>query len=339
MSDGGIEHYKDASPLSQTLEQLEKRAESYFRSARAPNTVRAYRYDLEHFATWCRVEAGGLSPFPAEPRTVSLYIADLAGRGVSGEEGFKASTLQRRLAAIAQLHQEAGLDDPTKSKAVRNTYRGIAREIGTFQEGKAPMVGPTVRRVLKPFEGDDGPAALRDRAILLVGLAGGFRTSELASLAVEDVEFEDEGAVVLLRRSKTDQAGGGLYKGIKHGEHVQTCPVTHLKRWIDHLRASGRGDEGPLLCAVGRYGNLRRGGMTRESVSRVVTKRAEAAGLDPGRYSGHSLRAGHVTAASAGGASDKAIMDQTGHKSLATLNRYKRKSNLFEDNASSYLGL
>lgn len=339
VSDGSIERYKDGLLLPQTLEGLEKRAESYFRSARAPNTVKAYRYDLEHFATWCKVEAGGRSPFPAEPRTVSLYITDLAGRGEDGEEGFKASTLQRRLAAIAQLHQEAGLEDPTKTKTVRNVYRGIVREIGTFQEGKAPMVGATVRRVLGAFEADEGAAAARDRAILLVGLAGGYRTSELASLLVEDVEFADDGVVVLLRRSKTDQAGGGFYKGIRHGAHRITCPVTHLRRWIDRLLAAGRASDGPLFCAVGRYGNLRAGGMTRESISRVVTKRAEAAGLDPGRYSGHSLRAGHVTAAYAGGASDKAIMDQTGHKSLATLNRYKRKSNLFDDNASSYLGL
>jgi site-specific recombinase XerD len=301
-------------PLPETVHDLEQRADRYFRSARSPNTVKAYRYDLEHFATWCKVEAGGLSPFPAEPRTVSLYITDLAGRGADGGKEFKASTLQRRLAAIAQLHQEAGLEDPTKTKAVRNTYRGIVREIGTFQEGKAPMVGATVRRVLAAFKGDEGAAAARDRVILLVGLAGGYRTSELGSLMVEDVEFVDEGAILLLRRSKTDQVGGGFYKGIKHGTHPETCPVTHLRRWLAHLTAAGRASEGPLLCAVGRYGNLRGGGMTRESISRVVTKRAEAAGLDPGRYSGHSLRAGHVTAASAGGASDKAIMDQTGHK-------------------------
>lgn len=331
------------APLPEALEDLARRAEAYFRNSRATNTIRAYRYDLEHFATWCKVDAGGLSPLPASPRTVSLYLTDLAGRGGRGGAeggGAKASTLQRRLAAIAQLHQEAGLEDPTKTKAVRNTYRGIVREIGTCQEGKAPMVGPTVRRVLKGFEHDDGPAAIRDRAILLVGLAGGYRTNELAALAVEDVEISDlEGAVILLRRSKTDQAGGGFFKGIKPGEHADTCPVTHLRLWMDVLRANGRVDQGPLFCAVGRYSNLRAGGITRESVTRMVSRRAEEAGLEPGRYSGHSLRTGHVTAAAAAGASDKSIMDQTGHKSLATLNRYKRKTNLFEDNSSSYLGL
>ena len=123
-------------PLPQTLEELERRAEDYFRSARAPNTVKAYAHDLQDFATWCKVDAGGLSPVPAAPRTVALYIADVAGRGM------KTATIQRRLAAIAQLHHEAGLEDPTKTKAVRNTYRGIVREIGSFQEGKAPLLPP-----------------------------------------------------------------------------------------------------------------------------------------------------------------------------------------------------
>ncbi len=326
-------------PLPAVLDDLVPSAEGHFRGARAPNTIKAYRYDLEHFATWCKVDAGGLCPLPAAPRTVSLYITDLAGRGGTGGQGARASTLHRRLASIAQLHQEAGLEDPTKTKAVRNTYRGIVRKIGTYQEGKAPMVGPTLRRVLACFRHDSGPAAARDRAILLVGLAGGYRTSELASLRVEDVELADEGAIILLRSSKTDQAGGGFYKGMPPGEHVETCPVTHLRLWIGVLGENGRADGGPLFCAVGRYGNLRRGGMARESITRMVARRAEAAGLERGRYSGHSLRAGHVTAASAGGASDRTIMDQTGHKNLATLNRYKRKSGLFHDNAASYLGL
>ncbi len=309
----------EAATLPAAIEGLERKAEAYFRGARAPNTVKAYRYDLGHFAAWCEVDAGGLSPIPADPRTVALYIADLAGRGGRGGEGIRASTLQRRLASIAQLHQEAGLEDPTKTKAVRNTYRGILREIGTYQEGKAPMVGATVRRVLKAFERDDGPAAARDRAILLVGLAGGYRTNELAALLVEDVELSDAGAVILLRRSKTDQAGG-LFKGIPPGEHAETCPVAHLRRWMGVLRDNGRGAAGPLFCAVGHYGNLRRGGMARESVTRMVAKRAAAAGLEPGRYSGHSLRAGRH------GRHRRRCPRQGDHgpngaKNLATLNR------------------
>lgn len=111
-----------------------------------------------------KVDAGGLSPIPTTPRTVSLYVTDLAGRDL------KAATIQRRLAAITQLHQEAGLDDPTKAKAVRNTYRGIIREVGTYQEGKSPLLPPTLRRVLKGFEREPGPAGIRDRSLLLLGV-------------------------------------------------------------------------------------------------------------------------------------------------------------------------
>ena len=327
------------APLPEVLADLARRAQTYFRGARAPNTIKAYRYDLEHFAAWCKVDAGGLSPLPADPRTVALYVTDLAGRGGPDGQGLKAATLQRRLAAIGQLHQEAGLEDPTKTKAVRNTYRGIVREIGTYQEGKAPMVAATVRRVFAAFERDRGPAAVRDRAIILLGLAGGYRTSELISLLVEDVEFVDEGAVVLLRSSKTDQQATGTYKGIPFGSDPVTCPVSHLAGWISVLRENRMADEGPLFHAVGRYGNLRSGNMARESVTRMVAKRAAEAGLPPGRYSGHSLRAGLVTGAAEKGAPDNTIMNQSKHKSLATLNRYKRTLGLFDDNAASYLGL
>ena len=323
-------HRREVAPG--TLAELEGRAERYFRSARAPNTVKAYAHDLQDFATWCKVDAGGLSPVPAVPRTVALYIADVAGRGM------KTATIQRRLAAIAQLHQEAELDDPTKTKAVRNTYRGIVREIGSFQEGKAPLLSPTLRRVLRAFEGERGPAAARDRALLLLGLASGYRVSELASLRTGDVELVEEGAIVLLRNSKTDQAAGGLYKGIPYGDYPETCPVSHLGTWLEFLPASPEHGN-PLFRGVDRHGNVGGRHMEPDSISRVVKKRAKAAGLDPSRYSGHSLRAGLVTAASEGGAHDRTIMDQTHHRSLATLNRYRRRSGLFDDNAASYLGL
>jgi site-specific recombinase XerD len=289
------------------------------------------------------VDAGDLSPLPAVPRTVGLYLTDLAGRGM------KAATIQRRLAAIAQLHQEAGLDDPTKTKQVRNTYRGIVREIGSFQDGKAPILVSTMRRILGSFAGERGLAAVRDRALLLLGLSGGYRVSELASLFAEDVQFVDEGAVVLLRRSKTDQVAGGFYKGIPHGDRTETCPVSHLRAWMELLpanptpsasRLAADGSGGcPIFRGVDRHRNMGDSPLAPDSISRVVKKRARNAGLDPTRYSGHSLRAGFVTSASEGGAHDKDIMRQTAHRSLATLHRYRRTVGLFDNNPASRLGL
>ena len=319
--------------LPQTLRELEEKAEHYFRSARAPNTMKAYRHDLEDFATWCKVDAGNLQSFPAAPKTVALYLTDVAGRGLA------AATIGRRMAAIAQIHQAAEVDDPTKTDLVRRTYRGIQNDIGTFQEGKAPILVPTLRRILRAFSREAGPLAVRDRTILLLGLAGGYRVGELASLYIEDVELVDEGAIILLRSSKTDRTGGGFHKGIPYGDHQETCPVSHLRAWMELLPASLVEADDTVFRGVDRHGNIKSRPMAADSISRVVKKRARKAGLDPSRYSGHSLRAGFVTAASEGGAHDKDIMRQTAHRSLATLHRYRRTVGLFKNNPASVLGL
>ncbi len=72
-----------------------------------------------------------------------------------------------------------------------------------------------------------------DRALLLVGFAGGFRRSELANLNVGDIEFTEDGLVVRLRRSKTDQEATGRKVGIPFGSNRGTCPVRSLKAWLE----------------------------------------------------------------------------------------------------------
>ncbi|MEO6759104.1 MAG: tyrosine-type recombinase/integrase [Saprospiraceae bacterium] len=71
----------------------------------------------------------------------------------------------------------------------------------------------------------------------------------------------------------------------------------------------------------------------------IIKRHAAAAGYDPAPFAGHSFRAGLATAAAIAGKSERAIMNQTGHKSTATLRRYIRDANLFRDNAAEGLGL
>jgi site-specific recombinase XerD len=66
---------------------------------------------------------------------------------------------------------------------------------------------------------------VRDRALLLMGFAGGFRRAELAQLAVEDVARDKDGLVVTLRRSKTDREGQGRRVALPYGARPETCPV------------------------------------------------------------------------------------------------------------------
>jgi integrase len=310
--------------LPATLESVADDARRYIASAKAPATLRAYRSDWAHFTTWC--DTHGRDALPTEPETVALYLSDLARTA-------KPATLQRRLSSISQAHQAAGHPTPTADPVVRAVHAGIRRSKGTAATVKAPAVTAELRAMVEHLPGDLRGA--RDRAMLLVGFAAALRRSELVALDVADVAETPEGLVVTLRRSKTDPEGGGRKIGVPYGSHPATCPVRALRAWAE---VAGIAD-GPLFPTIDRAGRL---GATRASdrcVARAVQRAAQGAGLDPARYAGHSLRAGLATSAAAAGASERSIMNQTGHKSLPILRRYIRDGSLFTDNAAATVGL
>ena len=173
------------------------------------------------------------------------------------------------------------------------------------------------------------------RNALPAARAGAFRRSELVSLDRADLGFTLDGVVITLRRSKTDQEGAGVQKGIPFGSRANTCPVKALSAWLD---ASGI-QEGPIFRAINRHGQIRLGRPTDRAVALIVKDAAEAAGFDPARFSGHSLRAGLATSAASRGASERSIMAQTGHRSVTMVRRYIRAGSLFQENAAATVGL
>ena len=182
---------------------------------------------------------------------------------------------------------------------------------------------------------DAGLIGARDRALVLLRFAGAFRRSELVGLDVEDAVFGKDGLVVTLRRSKTDQEGAGRKVGIPYGSNPETCPVRVVQAWVEQAAVT----TGPLFRAVNRHGRVQPGRLTGRAVARVVQKLATAAGLEASKYAGHSLRAGHATAAAIAGASERSIMAQTGHRSVQMVRRYIRDGNLFRENSAGKLGL
>lgn len=306
------------------LQETADRAREYVRQSKAANTRRAYRADWEHFTSWCM--SHGCTALPAAPETVALYLSDLA-------ETHKPATLQRRLSAISQAHQVAGLETPTKHEGVRSVWAGIRRVKGVAQDGAAPVLVEDLQRIVVLLP--DGLRGERDRALLLLGFATSFRRSELVALDVEDLEWKRDGLAVLLRRSKTDQDGEGRKVGVPYGQHKGTCPCRAVKRW---LAASGIAD-GALFRGITRHGKLLPDRLSDLGVSRVVKRAVEAAGLDPEHYSGHSLRAGFVTSAAGAGVDEASIMKQTGHRSSRVLRKYVREANLFRNNAAGRVGL
>jgi integrase len=294
---------------------LRPEVKAYVQAGIAPATKRAYRADLNRFEAW-----GGT--IPATDAQDAAYLADHAAV-------LKASTLTRRLAAVSIAHDARDLPNPVRTPLVRATMRGIRREHGADQHQAKPLLREDLFVVLGAM--GDRLKDFRDRALLLVGFAGGLRRSELAAINLVDFDRIREGIILTIRRSKTDQDGVGRKIGIPFGRTIH-CPVRALEAWLSIARI----EDGPVFRSVDRHGRVS-GRLSGEAVSLIVRYRIAAAGFDPAGYSGHSLRAGFATSATRAGVSTFKIRQQTGHASDAMLARYVREGELFLGNAAGVL--
>lgn len=315
---------KAAGHHATRLEEVGAKASEFVRQAKAKNTRRAYRADWEDFLRWC--ERYRRTPLPAAPDTVAYYLADRS-------QDLKTSTLERRLATITEVHRAAGHESPTKSARVKLVWAGIRREKGTAQAHMKPVLTKHIRLMVTHLP--DSLLGVRDRALILLGFAGAMRRSELVGLDTGDLAVADEGLVVVIKRGKTDQAGEGRKIGIPFGTHPETCPVRAVRAWLEHSGV----DEGPLFRSVNKHGHVMDRRLSDRAVAEVVKRSLLKAGKSARRFAGHSLRAGLITQAAMAGVSERAIQDQSGHKSLAVMRRYIRDGSLFRENAAAKVGL
>jgi integrase len=289
-------------------------------SLSSPRAAVAYRT----FALWCEVR--GLPSLPAAPRTVAIFLATLA------DAGRAVNTIEKHLAAIAHVHRERGIDWSSAAPAVRETMAGIRRRLaGAVVVKKAPARDEELAALVATLGGD--LAGLRDRALLTLGWFVACRRSEIVALDVGDVGVEREGLRVNVRRSKGDQRGAGLSKGIPFAGDPLLCPVRALRAWLDATAIT----EGAIFRAVDQKGRLSEKRLCDRTVARIVQRTAESAGLDPALFAGHSLRAGFIATAAKRGESLDAIMRQTGQKSVDVVRDYIRHATIFDDNAATGL--
>jgi len=309
------------------LQSLFVKAKGYAREAIPENTRRAYAADWHGFLLWCTEY--GRSPLPAHEQTIVLYLTDLA-------ETHKISSLRRKTAAISVAHQLASFASPTRSADVRLALRGIARSQAADGHSRRQATPLLVEDVIAMARAcNDDLRGKRDAALILVGFAGGFRRSELVSLRFEDLQRTPEGILLRLRRSKTDQTGEGAEKAIFFGRTPSRCPVLRLESWTV---AAGI-EHGPLFPRIRKGGRVTDTALTPQSVTNILRERAEQAGIEPQRISGHSLRAGFVTQALISGADYPSIARQTGHRGMQTIMQYDRGRSRFAGNAAQNLGL
>jgi len=279
------------------------------RNSKASNTLRAYKSDYKHFASFCL--KNGFKPMPSEPKIISLYLTYLS-------KSSKFSTLKRRLASISVIHKISGHYIDAKHPMITENLMGIKRIKGSYQRAKKPILINDLKLIVNAVENEKNEKIkIKNRALILLGFAGGFRRSELVAIQLEDLDFVPEGVKIFVRRSKTDQSGEGMTKGIPYFTNQNYCPVISLKKWINQSEVKS----GKIFD------------MSDKNVALVIKKYAAKAGLDSTKYAGHSLRSGFATSTAEQGAEERSIMAMTGHKTTQMVRRYIQEANLFKNNA------
>ncbi len=311
-------------PLS--LRKLKETADALADEALSESTRRCYASDWGRWISWC--EAQGLDPFGPSGQ-LALYIAHMVN------EGAKVATIDRAVSAISKAYTLAERPNPRQDPAVRLVYRGARRRIGVAPEQVEAILPSQLKAMIEnlPKGIHQDLRSARNRAALVMGWAGGFRRSELLGLDLADVSVQEEGLRVKIRKSKTDQEGRGRVLGLPYASVAAVCPVRSYLAWV---RIAGI-EDGPLFRRVSRDGRtVESHRLSPRQFSDIVKTAARRASLD-GRYSGHSLRAGLVTSAVQAKKNPKAIMQQTGHKTVAMIMRYVREQGVWDDNAATGL--
>ena len=291
------------------VKSLELETLKNLKSSKAANTLRAYESDYKDFGRFCIKH--GFKSMPTEPKIVTLYLTHLS-------QTSKFSTLKRRLASISVIHRLSGHYIDTKHPMITENLMGIKRVKGSYQKAKKPILINDLKSIVNVIDKDQNEKRkAKNRALILVGFAGGFRRSELVAILFEDIDFVPEGVKIFIKRSKTDQSGEGMTKGIPYFSNSDYCPVISLKNWLQKSEIKS-----------GKIFN-----MSDKSVALTIKKYTAIAGLDSNKYSGHSLRSGFATSAAELGAEERSIMAMTGHKTSQMVRRYIQEANLFKNNA------
>ena len=304
------------------LKLLHEETLNNLKSSKSNNTLRAYKSDFKDFGGFCAKH--GFDSLPTEPKIVSLYLTHLS-------KNSKISTLRRRLVSIGMVHKLKGHYLDTKHPIIIENLLGIKRVKGSYQKGKKPILINHLKLIINVIDeqniGEIKKA--RDKSILLIGFGGGFRRTELISINYEDLEFVHEGLKILIKRSKTDQFGEGMTKGLPYFSNTKYCPVHNIKEWLKLSKIKS----GPIFRRFAKGNSITNNRLTDQTVVLLIKKYLNLAGIDNSNFSGHSLRSGFATVAADSGADERSIMAMTGHKSSQMVRRYIREANIFKNNA------
>jgi integrase len=325
---------------SGSLDRLVDTARDYARAAASDNTLKAYAKDWAHFARWCRMR--GAEPLPPSPEMIGLYIADLAS-GSDPSPALSVSTIDRRLSGLAWTYAQRGFALDRKNRHIATVLAGIQRKHARPPVQKEAILAKDILAMVATLPFD--LRGLRDRAILLLGYAGGLRRSEIVSLDVHKddtpdsggwIEIMEQGALLTLN-AKT----GWREVEISRGSKEQTCPVHALEQWLHFAKI----DFGPIFVGTSRDGKRAlESRLNDKHVARLIKRTVLDAGIRSelpekdrlALFSGHSLRAGLASSAEV---DERYVQKQLGHASAEMTRRYQRRRDRFRVNLTKAAGL
>lgn len=322
------------------LDRLVDTARAYAEQSASKNTLKAYSKDWAHFARWCRMR--GAEPLPSSPELIGLYLADLAAPS-DGSPALTVSTIDRRLSGLSWNYAQRGFALDRKDRHIATVLAGIKRKHARPPVQKEAILPEDIVAMVGTLPFD--LRGLRDRAILLLGYAGGLRRSEIVSLDFGKDDTPDnkgwieilEGGALLMLNAKT----GWREVEIARGSSEQTCPVHALEQWLHYAKI----DFGPIFVRTSRDGKRTlEARLNDRHVARLVKKTVLAAGLRPelpeeerlALFSGHSLRAGLASSAEV---DEQYVQKHLGHASAEMTRRYQRRRDRFRINLTKAAGL
>jgi site-specific recombinase XerD len=296
-----------------------------FTSARlTSNTRKSYAFDWQQFVQWC--VGAGRESLPASNETVTCYLTDLLRTR-------KISTAGRRAAAINFYHRQAGVTLPADYRT-HELLHGAQRIKCEEPLQKMPLGIEHLRRICGLLREAATPIAIRNQAVLVLGMAGAFRRSTIAGLDLEDVHVAAEGLVIRVKREKQDRKGIVREVPLASGTHPDTCCVRTLRAWLD-VRGTA---PGPLFWPMLGGKALKRR-LHPNRIAEIVKAAVKSVALDPLIYSSHSMRRGMITEALLRGVDSVVLAGHTGHKSMTSLRRYFFRTSPWRENPSGLIGL
>lgn len=257
----------------------------------SPNTVEAYKHDLEWLLGY--LEQEGLDPLSVKLEDLEHFAAMLSDHGIS------AKSQARILSGVRSFYRYLVLDgyldvDPTELLESPHLPQHLPEYLSTEE------VDALENSIdLTSNEGH------RNRAIIEVFFSCGLRVSELTNLKLSDL-FLSQGFIRV-------NGKGGKQRLVPISERA----IHELELWFDDRRQMEikPGEEDYVFL------NRRGHHLTRTMILIMVKRQAEAAGIKK-TISPHTLRHSFATALLKGGADLRIIQELLGHADLGTTEIY-----------------